>query len=252
MARRTAPRPGRVRPVALVVTLVSLVLAGWAVRGLLQEPVPAVDDFGSSSISIELPAPTQTTAGASSPATSDGAANGPSRPAAADSAGSLPRPGRASAALEPLQTGREPVRLTVPAVGLDVDLDGVGVAADGQMEIPDDGDRAGWYRHGPAPGDADGSVVVAAHVDTQEGPGAFLTLTGVTEGDEILVELADGSSAAYRVIGGEQVAKRDLPVDELFRRDGDPVLRLVTCSGDWSPSASSYTDNLVISAVPVG
>lgn len=231
MARRTATQPGRPRPVTLVVTLACLVLAGWAVRGLLQSPVPAVDEFGSSSISIELPSPSQ----------SSGIVL----------AESVPRPGRASAALEPVEAGREPVRLTVPAVGLEVDLDAVGVSADGQMEIPDDGDRAGWYRHGPAPDDDGGSVVVAAHIDTKQGPGAFRALTGVSEGDQVLVELADGRSVAYRIVGGEQVAKRDLPVDALFRRDGDPVLRLVTCSGDWSPAAGSYTANLVISAVPV-
>ena len=144
-----------------------------------------------------------------------------------------------------------PVRLTVPTVGLEVVLEGVGVSADGQMEIPDEGDRAGWYRHGAAPGDDVGSIVVAAHVDTSEGPAEFLSLTGVSEGDQVEVELDDGSSATYRIVGGEQVAKRDLAVDELFRRDGEPVLRLVTCTGDWLPSAGSYTDNLVISAVPV-
>ncbi|MCK0113094.1 class F sortase [Ornithinimicrobium sp. F0845] len=217
--------------------LVSLVLAGWAARGLLDEPVPEVDAFGSSPLSLGLPSPSAT--------------GMPSSPDAPHLARSLPRPARAPAALAPVAEGREPVRLRVPAVELDVELEAVGVATDGQMEIPDDGDRAGWYRHGPRPGD-DGSVVIAAHVDTRSGPGAFLALTGVAEGDVVRVELADGSSTAYRVVGGEQVAKRDLPVDELFRRDGDPVLRLVTCSGDWSPGASSYTDNLVISAVPVG
>jgi LPXTG-site transpeptidase (sortase) family protein len=139
----------------------------------------------------------------------------------------------------------------VPSVGLEVALEPVGVTADGQMEIPDDADRAGWYRHGPAPGDAKGSVVMAAHVDSKAGPGAFLALTEVAEGDEVVVVLADGTRAAYRIVGGEQVAKTDLAVDELFSRDGDPVLRLVTCTGEWSPRMGQYTDNLVISAVPV-
>ena len=71
------------------------------------------------------------------------------------------------------------MRLTVPSVGLEVTVEAVGVRADGQMEIPDKGDRAGWYRHGPHPGAETGSVVVAAHVDTVTGPGAFLALTGL-------------------------------------------------------------------------
>lgn len=145
-----------------------------------------------------------------------------------------------------------PVRLTVPSIDLEVQLDSVSVTPDGLMEVPDEGDRAGWYRHGPAPGSDRGSVVVAGHVDTSEGPAEFFALTGVQEGAEVVVDLDDGSSATYRIVGGETVAKDNLPVDDVFRRDGDPVLRLVTCTGDWSPRAGSYTDNLVITAVPAG
>ena len=32
-------------------------------------------------------------------------------------------------------------------------VNSVAVAPDGQMEIPQQADRAGWYRHGPAPGE---------------------------------------------------------------------------------------------------
>lgn len=239
MSPRTAHRSRRVSLLALAVTIVSLVLAGWAVRGVLQDPVPTVTDFGSAAATGDVD-PSTPTASAADPS------------AATVSAGSLPSPGRRSASLPDPEPRPAPVRLTVPSVGLEVTVEGVGVRADGQMEIPDEGDRAGWYRHGPRPGAETGSVVVAAHVDTVTGPGAFLALTGVTEGDEVEVELSDGTSTTYRIVGGEQVAKSDLAVDDLFRRDGDPVLRLVTCTGDWSPQAGSYTDNLVISAVPVG
>ena len=35
------------------------------------------------------------------------------------------------------------------------------------MDLPEDVDRVGWYRFGPAPG-ADGSAVLAGHVDDAE------------------------------------------------------------------------------------
>ncbi|WP_134772287.1 class F sortase [Ornithinimicrobium flavum] len=254
MTPRTAHRSRRVSLLALAVTIASLVLAGWAVRGVLQEPVPTVTGFGSAAATGDVD-PSTTAAAAADPSAatvgSTVATSPPTRPAPTASAGSLPTPGRSSAALPEIEPRPTPVRLAVPAVGLEVTVEDVGVRADGQMEIPDEGDRAGWYRHGPRPGAAEGSVVVAAHVDTDTGPGAFLALTEVAEGDEVQVELSDGTSVTYRIVGGEQVAKTDLPVDDLFRRDGDPVLRLVTCTGDWSPRAGSYTDNLVISAVPV-
>lgn len=253
MARRTAHPSRRVSPLALVVTLVSIVLAGWAVRGLLQDPVPSASDFGPSTVTVDSPPSTPDRSGPAPAAHGPAATSPPSRRALTAAAGSpLPEPGRSSAALPTVEPRPEPVRLTVPRVGLEVSLDAVGVAPDGQMEIPEQADRAGWYRHGPAPGDDMGSVVVAAHVDTTTGPGAFLALTDVSEGDEVVVELADGTSTAYRIVGGEQVAKTDLAVDELFRRDGEPALRLITCTGDWSPRTGHYTDNLVVTAVPLG
>ncbi|MGC5583496.1 sortase domain-containing protein [Ornithinimicrobium sp. W1665] len=146
---------------------------------------------------------------------------------------------------------RAPVRLQVGAVGLDVPLDAVGVQDDGQMRIPEDADRAGWYRFGPAPGSDQGSAVISGHVDDRSGPGAFLALTDVSEGDEVVVEAADGSSTAYTVVSLRTVAKPELAVQEVFRRDGEPVLQLITCTGPWSPDTRRYTDNLVITAVPV-
>ncbi|HLS46019.1 MAG TPA: class F sortase [Ornithinicoccus sp.] len=253
MPARTALRRRPRSLVGVFLTVACLVVVGWAVRGLLQDPVPPAPEFGSAAGSVEQPDPSPVgdDGSAEQPGRQDTAASSSAQPSAAAPSGSLAQPGRSPATLPRAEERSEPVRLMLPAVGLEVAVDAVGVAPDGQMEIPEDPDRAGWYRHGPAPGDDAGSVVVAAHVDSSAGPGAFLALTRVQEGDEVMVELADGTQQTFRVIGGEQVAKTDLAVDELFRREGDPVLRLVTCTGDWSPRLGHYTDNLVISAVPV-
>lgn len=119
------------------------------------------------------------------------------------------------------------------------------------MEIPEDADRAGWYRYGPAPGTDNGSAVIAGHVDDRSGPGAFLALTEAEEGDEIAVDLEDGTTATYRIVSRVSVAKPELAVDDLFRRDGSPMLHLVTCTGEWSRQTGHYTDNLVVTAEPV-
>ena len=67
-----------------------------------------------------------------------------------------------------------PVRLSVPARGIDAPLDPVGVEPEGEMTLPRDVDRVGWYRFGPAPGAAEGTVVLAGHVDdVDQGLGAL-------------------------------------------------------------------------------
>ena len=85
-----------------------------------------------------------------------------------------------------------PVRVQVPALGVDSVVDPVGVAPDGEMAVPDDVERIGWYRFGPAPG-SDGSAVLAGHVDDREqGLGALFPLRDAGVGDEVLVTDADG------------------------------------------------------------
>lgn len=123
--------------------------------------------------------------------------------------------------------------------------------ADGLMQIPDDGSRVGWYRNGPAAGAAVGSVVLAGHVDTAEGLAVTTSLRAVPLESRVEAELADGSVLAYEVVGRRTVPKDDLPLDELFDRDGPARLTLITCGGPWRPEASSYRDNVVVVARPL-
>ena len=102
----------------------------------------------------------------------------------------------ANSGMAPTTTAPAPVRLAVPALGVDAPLDAVGVAADGQMEIPEDVDRVGWYRFGPAPGQ-DGSAVLAGHVDdAEQGLGVLATLREVGVGE--LVEVTDAAGTTTR------------------------------------------------------
>jgi sortase (surface protein transpeptidase) len=127
----------------------------------------------------------------------------------------------------------------------------VGTAPDGQMAIPDDVDRAGWYRFGPEPG-APGSAVVAGHVDdAEQGLGAMAALREAEPGDEVLVTDAAGAVTRWQVVSRELLDKQALPVDALFRRDGPPRLTLVTCGGPFLPEVGGYRDNVVVVAEPV-
>ncbi|GAA1172786.1 hypothetical protein GCM10009584_12190 [Ornithinimicrobium humiphilum] len=250
MRPRTRRRT-RVDLTALLVTVVCVAVAGWALRGLLADPVPQVDDFGTpenAAVATAGSSPSDDPAGAT--AVPDDDARTTAVPDPERGSAPVPPTYRSASLAERPARDPAPVRLRVPSVGLDVPLDAVAVAADGQMEVPDDASRAGWYRHGPPPGSAAGSAVVAGHVDDPTGPGAFLALTEAAEGDDVLVDLEDGTTVRYRITARETVAKPELAVDDLFRRDGPSVLRLVTCTGEWSRATGHYTDNLVLTAEP--
>ncbi|MGY1815112.1 class F sortase [Blastococcus sp. SYSU D00820] len=173
----------------------------------------------------------------------------PPPPAPADP-GSLPPVATRDAAPPAAAPAPAPVRLALPALGVDAPVDPVGVAADGQMALPDDVSRVGWYRFGPAPGGA-GNAVLAGHVDdAEQGLGALAPLRDAAPGDEVLVTGSDGAVTRWRVTGRELVTKRELPLDQLFAREGGPRLVLVTCGGPFLPEYRSYRDNVVVVAEP--
>jgi sortase (surface protein transpeptidase) len=147
-----------------------------------------------------------------------------------------------------------PVRLVIPDMGIDMPIGPVGVRDDGQMAVPDDVDAAGWYKFGATPGASSGTTVVASHVDSwAEGVGPFARLRNqATEGTWINVFRSDGTVQSYRVIDNRMIPKVSLPVDTLFDRTGDHRLVLVTCGGRFQRDVGRYTDNIVVTAAPVG
>ena len=118
------------------------------------------------------------------------------------------------------------------------------------MEIPG-ATEVGWYEPGVRPGSAQGSAVLAAHVDYAGRAGAFFDLRSLPEGAEVFVVGPDGHELRFVVDGRTQVDKDELPVEELFRSAGPPTLTLITCGGSFDRSARHYEDNIVVRAAPV-
>jgi hypothetical protein len=144
-----------------------------------------------------------------------------------------------------------PVRLAVPDVGIDAPVDPVGVTPDGLLQLPDDVHRIAWYRFGPAPGQLQGSAVLAGHVDSwDQGIGALGRLRSVAPGQPIAVTDAAGRVTRWQVVTRQLVVKQQLPLPELFTRSGSPRLVLLTCGGPFDQRLRSYQDNLVVVAVP--
>ena len=146
-------------------------------------------------------------------------------------------------------TLRAPVRLRIPALGIDAPVSGVGVAADGQLAVPGDLVRVGWYGAGALPGDA-GTALMAAHVDKGHSPGVFFRLDRLAPGATLQIVRADGSVAGFTVVARRMVAKPRLPVGDLTRAGGAPRLVLVTCGGSYDRGRRSYRDNVLVYAVP--
>ena len=139
-----------------------------------------------------------------------------------------------------------PVRVVIPAIDVAADLVGLGLNDDQSMEVPNFG-LAGWYEPGPRPGEP-GPAVIAAHVDSIDGPDVFFHLKDLAKGDRISVELADGSTEEFVVRRSEQQLKQQLPVERIWNDTDEVVLRLITCGGEFDPNERSYKSNVIVYA----
>ena len=157
--------------------------------------------------------------------------------------------GRIDDQVSPPKAEVTPTQIRVGAITLQAPVIPVGVDQKDQFDVPA-ADTVGWYRYGPRPGQP-GASVLAAHVDYGGKHGAFFHLRDLETGDLLDVVMSDGSTMSFRVTGNFQYDKTQLPADELFRKDGAPVLHLITCGGTFNPARHSYEANVVVTAEPV-
>jgi hypothetical protein len=142
----------------------------------------------------------------------------------------------------------EPVRVLVPVIDVDVDLVGVGLRADGAMQVPDFG-LAGWYTRGPRPGHP-GPAVIVGHVDSRSGPDVFFALRDLVAGDRVHVVYDSGDRVTFVVESSEQTPKDELPVGSIWPDTSDRRLVLITCGGEFDRSVRHYRDNVIVYASP--
>jgi LPXTG-site transpeptidase (sortase) family protein len=144
-----------------------------------------------------------------------------------------------------------PTRVRVPGIDVDSRLVRLGVDDDGALVPPEDFARAGWFTGGPAPGET-GPAVIAGHVDSYRGPAVFFRLSELEEGDEVVVDRVDGTTARFTVTAVDRYPKDEFPTEQVYGPTSRPELRLITCGGEFDRDARSYRDNVVVSAVLAG
>jgi hypothetical protein len=143
----------------------------------------------------------------------------------------------------------EPVRLRIPAIGVDSGLERLGQAPDRSIEVPTNFGTAGWFAEGPRPGQP-GPAVMLGHVDSRAGPAVFYQLARLAPGAEVLVDRADGSTIRFRVSTTLRVPKAEFPSDLVYAPTLESSVRLVTCGGAFDRARRSYLDNVIVYADP--
>ena len=163
----------------------------------------------------------------------------------------VPEPAAAPEPAEPevesVEAPSAPRRISVKRLKIETPLINLGLLQNGELEVPQAFDIAGWHSNGTAPGDI-GPAVIVGHVDSNEGPAIFYRVRELVPGDKIVVDRVNGSQVVFEVYGKETVAKDKFPTEKVYGDTGSPELRLLTCGGRYNKKTKSYTDNVLVFA----
>lgn len=160
----------------------------------------------------------------------------------------------ASAAAQPSPDSERqvPVRLVIPRLGVDAEVEEVGVDSNGNMDVPTGPTKVGWYGPGVVPGQP-GDAVFDGHLDWTNGPAVFYELGRLQAGDEISILVSNWTRLRFQVTQQRRAAYDTRPdVLGLFSKTGEPRISLITCTGDWDRGRQTYLERLIVHARLVG
>src|SRR5947209_17177613 len=149
---------------------------------------------------------------------------------------------------QPSDVVTNPIRLSIPAIGINALVEPVGILSNGDMATParSPWEDVGWYNAGPRPGER-GSAVIDGHLDRPGGyPAVFWPLRDLHVGDDVLVLSTDGKTRHFHVTRIALYTPQAAPVQDIFGNKGGTYLNLITCAGDWIASQHQTTLRLVI------
>lgn len=154
---------------------------------------------------------------------------------------------------EPARGPFEGARLVIPKIGVEAEFTHKVVPADGQMPNPNGAWDVAWYDFSGFPGMGGipltsgngGNVVLAGHVDyINVGPAVFWDLHTLQPGDEIQIQMADGSVVKYAVEFNKVIDPNSDDWSSIVQATADESVTLITCSGEFS--AGHYSNRQIV------
>jgi sortase A len=140
-----------------------------------------------------------------------------------------------------------PVKVMIPAIGVTASVQDVGLADDGTMGVPVGFDDVAWYDLGAEPGQA-GYAAFTGHISSTDAPGVFYNIDNLGPGNTIHVVGDDGTELVFIVQEVDTYKSDSFPLDKIFAPTDQPGVVLITCSGDWDPTAHLFADRIVVYA----
>lgn len=141
-----------------------------------------------------------------------------------------------------------PVRLKIPKIDIEADIEYVGLTSEGAMDVPQQPDNVAWFNLGPRPGEI-GSAVIAGHSGWKDNrPAIFDNLFKLKIGDKIYITDDQGNTTTFIVRGSRKYDQKAEASTVFSSNDNQAHLNLVTCVGDWNTQDKTHSERLVIFA----
>jgi sortase family protein len=147
-----------------------------------------------------------------------------------------------------------PLTVRIPAIGVDAHIIPLGLGPDDIVNVPPltTPMLTSWFDGGVTPGQV-GPAVLFGHVDSAvTGPAVFYRLGELRPGNLIYVTRADQRTAVFRVDAINLYSQDSFPDTAIYAATTEPVLRLITCGGQFDTQTHLYLDRTVAYARYVG
>lgn len=139
-----------------------------------------------------------------------------------------------------------PVRLFIPAINVNAEIQHVGVTSAGEMEVPKNTVDVGWFKLGSRPGEK-GSAVISGHFDGKDGKaGVFNNLHKLKKGDKLYIK-DDKETVTIFIVRESRIYEPGY-AEEVFSLNDSAHLNLITCDGVWDGAKKNYSKRLVVFA----
>lgn len=130
----------------------------------------------------------------------------------------------------------------------------VGISTKGQMQTPYSIFDAGWYNASSKPGEG-GTSILDGHNGGPGVNGIFKNLNTLVAGDEIRIEMGDGTIYTYRVYDNFEVklSEADEKMKLLMKSpvEGQESISIISCVGEWSLQQKTYLSRQFLRATRI-
>ncbi|MGE0601394.1 MAG: class F sortase [Dehalococcoidia bacterium] len=143
-------------------------------------------------------------------------------------------------------------RLKIPRFNVDAPIENLELNSLGELDTPKkENTDVGWYDIYDRPGWS-GNAIFSAHIYYHSIPAPFMNLAKSAVGDDIIVQMENGTEYTYKVISNNRYHRDTIDMGAIIwpkeKADYDEWITLITCGGALDSTGQEYISRDVVVA----